>query len=61
MQKFLRFAALAVFVPLLAICALAIKCYLVVVGFLFGLAEWQLAWPPVAVEPEAAEHASRSL
>jgi hypothetical protein len=61
MQKSLRFAALVVFVPLLALCALGLKCFLAVVGFLYGLAGWELAWPPVAlVDPHAPERGRHS-
>lgn len=48
MQKALRIAALIAFVPLLAVCALALRSYLAVVSFVYGLAGWELAWPPVA-------------
>ena len=48
MQKALRIAALIAFVPLPAVCALALSFYLAVVGFVYSLAGWELAWPPVA-------------
>lgn len=48
MQKILRIGAIIVFAPLLACCALALKCYLAIVGFVLGLAGWELAWPPVS-------------
>ncbi len=48
MQRVFRIGATIVFAPLLACCALALKCYLAVVGFIYGLAGWELAWPPVS-------------
>jgi hypothetical protein len=58
MQKVLRIAALIAFVPLLAVCAMALRSYLNVIGFVYSLAGWELAWPPVArADLEAAREA----
>jgi hypothetical protein len=54
MHKVLRTGAVIVFAPLLMCCGLALRCWLAVVGFVLGLARWELAWPPVErVEEEA--------
>ena len=60
MRKALRIAALIAFVPLLTVCALALRFYLAVVGFVYSLAGWELAWPPVArIDVEATGKARR--
>jgi hypothetical protein len=43
MQKCLRIARLIAFVPLLAVCAVALTFYLAVVGFVYKLAGGELA------------------
>lgn len=60
MPKVLRIGAFIVFAPLLMCCALALKCYLAVAGFVYGLAGWKLTWPPVSRgELDAAGEARR--
>ncbi len=60
MQKVLRSGALIVFAPLLVCCGLALKCYLGIVGYVYGLVGWELAWPPVPrVEVDAAGEVRR--
>jgi outer membrane lipopolysaccharide assembly protein LptE/RlpB len=61
MQKALRIAALIAFVPLLAGCSLALRSYLAVVGFVYSLAGWELAWPPVARVDLEAKGKARHL
>ena len=48
MQKVLRIGATIVFAPLLMCCALVLKCYLAILGFVYGLAGRELAWPPIS-------------
>jgi hypothetical protein len=47
MQRAFTIGAIVVFAPLLVCCALALKSYLAVVGFVYSVAGWKLAWPPV--------------
>jgi hypothetical protein len=59
MDKALKSGALIVFVPLLACCAVALKCYLGCVRFVYGRMDWELAWPPVERVEQEAEGEAR--
>lgn len=54
MLRFLRFIAVLALFPLLAVCALAVKCFLLLVSCVLGLLGLHFVWPPAAlVDAEA--------
>jgi hypothetical protein len=47
--RFLRLIAVLAIFPLLAVCALTVKCFFLVVSCMLGVWGLQLAWPPTAL------------
>ena len=47
--RFLRFIAVLAIFPLLAMCALTVKCFFLVVSCVVGLFGLRFVWPPAAL------------